>query len=626
MSRKSIKSRSLIFRSLCIIPLLIACVNEIESEVSPGDTPISFSMKVNDTNTRVTDTAFDKGDKIGLFATFSSKLINEERYIDNLKLEYNKSSSFIPEQTVFYPVGDVELDFYSYYPYQATGIPTNTSTIPISVQADQSDVAKRSQSDFLVAKAHNIESSEDPVELEFEHKLIKLQITLTPKVGEKINDLLNANPHIIATGFKTKANYNLDTDKITNTSEDTDITPYGTWSIKNGKLVGKEIIIIPQTINSEIQSFIMDWNGQIYTCPMPELTLEASTQCALDITTMQTTSHLLTGVISTIKEWKTVEGKETNNGGKTTAVHIAALSFSQSDVYRIYNEGKVIAEICKEYLKSDDINSRAIITYPVGADEKSDLSQGTVLKLLDDETNINGGTISWDTENNSFAYASEDSKPIDIFYFNEAGEVLLEKPKNPIDIKIISHTVQDTRGGDLKEYPIVKIGTQYWMKENLQATMYRDGSTTSKITTFTQGAGYFHPAETNTYFYNREAFIAKELAPEHWRIPTLKDWKSLIKYIDGMAILLKVGEWKTSTDVYTGTGETGFNAIPYGVYNNKSGKAALANVGSSAGYWISGESGSGLVKEVILLSTAEIVEPAVPKSEDIALFARCIKE
>ena len=86
----------------------------------------------------------------------------------------------------------------------------------------------------------------------------------------------------------------------------------------------------------------MDWNGQLYTCPMPELTMTGSTQCNLDIAAMQTTSHVLTGIDSSIEDWTIVEGKETDNSGKTTAIHIAALSFTQSNVYRVYNSWSTV--------------------------------------------------------------------------------------------------------------------------------------------------------------------------------------------------------------------------------------------------------------------------------------------
>ena len=79
--------------------------------------------------------------------------------------------------------------------------------------------------------------------------------------------------------------------------------------------------------------------------------------------------------------------------------------------------------ICKEYLKSDDIDSQAITIYPIDVDEQSDLNNGTVLQLLDDDRDINGGQISWNTENNSFTYTQGSSGTIDKFYLDETGKV-----------------------------------------------------------------------------------------------------------------------------------------------------------------------------------------------------------
>lgn len=87
MSKATIKNNRLILLSLCIFFLFISCINELDSEISPGTVPIKFTTKINKTNTRVTNTAFDKGDKVGLYAMLSSTPITEKRYIDNLQLE-----------------------------------------------------------------------------------------------------------------------------------------------------------------------------------------------------------------------------------------------------------------------------------------------------------------------------------------------------------------------------------------------------------------------------------------------------------------------------------------------------------------------------------------------------------
>lgn len=275
--KKLILARGVLAASLfCCMSLgNTACVNRIdeesEAEIEEGTTPITFSIKMEKASTKVTNTAFEKGDRMGLFATTSSGSIKGKRYIDNLALEYTEGSTLVPKKTVFYPEGDVSLDFISYHPYQTEGVAAGTPVLPVSVQIDQSNEKNRAQSDFLVAKAQGITSKTKSVTLEFQHKLSKLAISLTPDASNSANDLLKANPRIIATGLKTSADYNLEDGTFSNLTGTQDIIASGEWSVKDNKLTGKEFIIIPQTINDGKQSFIMEWSGRIYSCAIPEV-------------------------------------------------------------------------------------------------------------------------------------------------------------------------------------------------------------------------------------------------------------------------------------------------------------------------------------------------------------------
>lgn len=94
MNKATFKNNRLTLFSLCIIFLFSSCVNELDSETSPdavpGTIPINFTTKVSKADTRVTNTAFEKGDKVGLYAMLPSTPITEKRYIDNLQLECGK--------------------------------------------------------------------------------------------------------------------------------------------------------------------------------------------------------------------------------------------------------------------------------------------------------------------------------------------------------------------------------------------------------------------------------------------------------------------------------------------------------------------------------------------------------
>lgn len=549
----------------CIV-LNSSCVNKIDLEIITGTVPIKFSTKVSNNNTRVTNNAFQKGDKVGLYAMLSSTSIKEKRYINNVKMECGDKSILIPERTVFYPEGDATLDFFSYYPYQSTSIPEGSSTISVSVKTDQSDRENCSISDFLVATKKDVESSEDAVILKYHHKFAKIKISILPEPGEDIADIYKSNPTIVITGFKTHATYNIETETFTDFTEEADITPNGEWKLEDGTLIGKEIIIIPQDIKSETKTITMEWNGVLYNCPMPELTLSESTQCKINIKAMQTTSHTLTGIAGEIEDWGPEESEDVENNGAITAVHLAALSFSKSDIYTVYHKGEPIAEICKEYLNSADIASRAIVAYPM-KDNKCDLTQGLLLKLPDDDRAINGGIVNWNMDTNTFTYTAGTKQSVDKIYFDEAGKIQVQKPESPISIDIICRTIKDMRSGDFYEYPIVKIGTQYWMRENLYTTKYRDGNTLTKKGDLGDGAGYFKADKTGTYFYNGEAVLAGSLAPQDWRIPNPTDWETLKAYCKNDATLLKAGEWeplKKDDPVCGGNNRAGFSAYPVG--------------------------------------------------------------
>lgn len=635
-------NNQLLCRTLFALPICFAffgtsCINKIDDDVQEGTVPISFSTKISKNTTKTTVSAFEKGERVGLFAMVTPASLYEYRYIDNLCLECGDDAVLIPQREVFYPEGDATLDFISYYPYQENGVSKGGSQLPISVQSDQSTSAGHSVSDFLVARATDIESGNDPVELAYKHQLLKLKIVLSPEEGENVEDMLLANPHIVATGFKTQALYDLQTGEISELSSPASILPFGTWKKKsNGTLAGKEFIIIPQEYNAGEQALALEWNGRQYTCALPELTMKGNVEIEIQINALQTTSCVLSGITSSIKEWEFQETGESENNRNLTSVCIAALSFATSDVYRVYCRNVPVAEICKEYLyeTAGNIASRAIVAYPV-KDEKTDMQKGSVLQLLDEEGAVHGGSVNWDMENNSLTYTLGNSTPVENLYINENGEIALEKPETPAAINVSGYMIRDIRNGILKTYPIVKIGTQYWMKEDMQATCYRDSKKTlSSKNSLGTGAGYFQDSEKKLFFYNGEAVLEGELAPSDWKIPNRDDWDKLITYIHNDAALLKAGTWKAFTNqtISPVNNLAGLCILPHGIFGiNNSGKHLHLNLETTAAYWVKENTGNTLAeKAIFLLGGSEIIQEGVNKEVKEGCYRglsiRCIKE
>lgn len=629
MKKQTLSTAAFTAMLFCCSLWNIACVNEINEEVQEGNVPITFSTKIGKTSTKATNTAFDKGDEAGLFAFLTSSSIEQNPYIDNLRLVCGDKSTLIPEKAVFYPEGDLTLDFISYYPYRPEGKAEGSSTIPVFVEKDQSDSLKHSKSDFLIAQKTKVKSSSKAVELEYWHKLAKIKIALTPSQDEKIEDMLKANPRIIATGFKTQANYNLQDDTFSDFNGEADIVAFGKWSIEEGTLIGKEMVIIPQNANADIHSFTMEWNGKLYSCAIPDLDLESSTEYTINISSMQTNSNTFQGIIGKISNWKTGSNENTDNQKEYATIHLSALSFKKSNIYRVYNGGKPVAEICKEYLQSENLTSRAIVAYPVQDNEDTDLSQGTVLQLLDQEEAINGGKISWDTNKNSFSYQKGNSTPILQFYLNAQKEILLENTVDAINVNVASYTLRDLRDGTLEEYPIVKIGTQYWMKAELRATAYQTGEKLLRQTNLGKDAGYFKPANYDIYFYNGKAVLSGKLNPSGWKIPSEDDWNQLRKYTNESAASLKAGEWEvlSAGKVSPIDNLTMFNAYPVGMWFN----GKHYSVHKMTGFWSWDESKKSIPEQTVFFIGEEdkfVSNGTLVTNQDYykALSIRCIKE
>jgi uncharacterized protein (TIGR02145 family) len=152
-----------------------------------------------------------------------------------------------------------------------------------------------------------------------------------------------------------------------------------------------------------------------------------------------------------------------------------------------------------------------------------------------------------------------------------------------------TETVHDIDGN---VYPIITIGKQVWMKEDLKTTRYSNGDSISTTTPATlditneptpklQWA--YDGNKSNVEIYSRlytwfAATDDRNICPTGWHVPTYADWSTLTTYLVGEYVaggkLKEKGttHWKSPN---TGaTNESGFTALPgssrddYGAYND----------------------------------------------------------
>ena len=148
--------------------------------------------------------------------------------------------------------------------------------------------------------------------------------------------------------------------------------------------------------------------------------------------------------------------------------------------------------------------------------------------------------------------------------------------------------------GNGYEYPIVQIGTQIWMAENLKATKYDDWVT--DIPTEENGV-FWSELKTPAYcwydnnnhskgaLYNWYAVQTGRICPSGWHVPSREEWETLIDFLGGAEVAggkLKERNYSNWTHPNTGaTNASGFNALPGG-HRNDNGYFKELN---DSGYW-----------------------------------------
>lgn len=124
-------------------------------------------------STRVTDTAFESGDRVGLFLTTANELLESSgNYVNNAPLT-NNGSLWNTDKPIYWNNGSY--DAYAYYPYRTEV--GSVDDYDFSVATDQRGEGYAA-SDFLFAQAKGLTASASPVQLQFAHRMSRILLQL----------------------------------------------------------------------------------------------------------------------------------------------------------------------------------------------------------------------------------------------------------------------------------------------------------------------------------------------------------------------------------------------------------------------------------------------------------------
>lgn len=169
---------------------------------------------------------------------------------------------------------------------------------------------------------------------------------------------------------------------------------------------------------------------------------------------------------------------------------------------------------------------------------------------------------------------------------------------SPVKPQSLPNSVTDADGNI---YPIVTIGQQVWMSENLKVTKYNDGtpipliednSAWGKLTT--PGMCWYNNDQA-TYFankygalYNWYAVNSGKLCPKGWHVPTDAEWTILSEYLGGSGIaggkMKEAGTAHWSSPNTGANNHSGFNGLPAGTRYND---GAFENISFGGNWWTS---------------------------------------
>lgn len=173
--------------------------------------PISLSCSMETASgTRATDTAFETGDRVGLYVVnhlpdgSSAPLLDAGNHVDNMRFTYN--GEWTPDSPVYWLDETTQADFYLYYPYANL---SSVEAVAFGVAADQSAVAAYKASDFLWGKRTGVAPTAQDVNISAAHLMSCARIRVEPGNGFTRESLAQAQVSVRLNGVKTAAVVNI---------------------------------------------------------------------------------------------------------------------------------------------------------------------------------------------------------------------------------------------------------------------------------------------------------------------------------------------------------------------------------------------------------------------------------
>ena len=198
---------------------------------------------------------------------------------------------------------------------------------------------------------------------------------------------------------------------------------------------------------------------------------------------------------------------------------------------------------------------------------------------------------------------------------------------------VISELIFDV---DSNQYPIVQIGNQEWMAQNLRTSKYSNGQDVNQnfqIWTGEIGQYTWYVSDSSTYeepygkLYNWYAVTDSQgLCPSGWHVPNDSEWDQLIIFLGGSSEaggpLKEAGNEHWLCPNTGATNHTGFTALPGGARSNG---GTFFGITSGCFFWSASESTIITAPAKTLGSNSASIGPNI-YNKNYGLSVRCLKD
>lgn len=282
--------------------LTAGCTNDNEETDTPAGGRVALQVSSGiDVQTRAHDAVWEADDAIGIYMLDGTTTEAANCKYTTTSTDTDGSFTAAEGQTIYFPTDGSQRDFTAYYPYR-TPLTGNLYAVDVATQAVQKDI------DLMGAAKVTGKTKNDPkVAFEFQHKLVKLCLTIKPDgtslTAEDMKELT-----VSITKQKTKATYDvLEGGDVTVDVDNNDPVTVQLLTATDG--TSSEGIVLPAATTENMQLTFRLKNGPLFKWDINSA--EKSKQFVAGSKYMYTITVGKTGieVTSSVKDWNKGNGE-----------------------------------------------------------------------------------------------------------------------------------------------------------------------------------------------------------------------------------------------------------------------------------------------------------------------------